>query len=83
MLEEMVTTRPYRRAIIDGMTARARAKVARRLTLITRSHSSSGVSTMRCGCPMPALLTRISTGPKASCERSTNARHWSISPTSA
>src|SRR5713101_7130451 len=49
--------------IIDGTTARETRKTLFRFVLSTRSHSSSLFSCAGPKSPMPALLTRIPTGP--------------------
>ena len=83
MLDEIVTKRPNLRAVMPGSSLRARMKVARALTFITRSHSSQVVSTILCGWPVPLLLTRMSTLPNAASAARTISSQCSASATSA
>ena len=53
-----------------------------RLTVSTRCHSSSSISSRRAERPMPAALTRMSMPPKAATAASTAARTAAIEPTS-
>src|SRR3712207_293342 len=57
----MLTILPQRRARIPGTAALVAWKAAERLMARTASHLSSGNSSMRATCWMPALLTRMST----------------------
>ena len=64
-----------------GSTARATRNTPRTLTAITRSHSSSEVSSTVPTPAIPALLNRTSIRPKASTTRATAASHeaWPVS----
>ena len=57
--------RPYRLRIMPLRQARARRKVAVRLTAMTVFHSSSFMRMNRLSFVTPALLTRMSTPPRA------------------
>src|SRR5882724_3975219 len=65
--------RPNRLRIINFVAARARRKVAVRLTLMTSSQSSSRNWTNRLSLVMPALATRMSTCPIACSAAGTSA----------
>src|SRR5262245_11864156 len=55
--------RPERRRIMPRKMPRVSTNTEVRLTAITSSHSSSFILMNRLSCVMPALLTRLSTGP--------------------
>src|SRR6266508_3831198 len=62
-MEPILMILPPARAIMTGATARARRNMEVRFVASTRSHSSSVTSTVFFSSVMPALLTRMSTGP--------------------
>ena len=70
----MFTIRPKPRADMAGTTALLAWKAADRLTASTWSHFSSGKSASGATCWMPALFTRISTGPSVRAAVSIRAR---------
>ena len=74
---------PARFSIMSGSTALAQLKAPTTWTLITRSKSSLLVSSMGLRWMMPALLTRMSTGPTSALIFSTMALTASQSVTSA
>src|SRR5258707_5133697 len=72
-MDVIAMMRPNRLRIINLVAARARRKVAVKLTLMTSSQSSSRNCTNRLSRVMPALATRISTWPMAFSAEGTSA----------
>ena len=64
--EAMVTMRPHPASSMSGTAAWTQAKVPVRLTAMIRSHASGVMSASGVNDSMPALVTRIPTGPSAS-----------------
>ncbi len=81
-IEAIVITRPQRRSTICGMTARLTRKTPCRLTSMMRSQSSSGWPRNLWVPAIPALLTRMSTGPACSRAVAAMASTWAWSVTS-
>ena len=75
--------RPHWRARIAGSTAWVHRKADFRLTTMVRSKSSSERSSTPRTIAMPALLTRMSTGPRACATCSTIAATAAACDTSA
>ena len=71
--DEMVTMRPHPAASMSGSAACTQANVPVRLTATMRSHCSAVMSSTGVKDSMPALVTRISTGPSSARTRSTPA----------
>ena len=63
--DEMVTMRPHPASIMSGAAACRQWKVPVRLTAIIRSHASAVMSRNSVKPSIPALVTMISTGPRA------------------
>src|SRR5687768_9067677 len=75
--------RPERAFIMPRSTARESTKIERRLAACTSSHSSSFMRASRLSRVMPALFTRIATGPWSFCTASMKAPQAAASRTSS
>src|SRR6266403_494262 len=71
--EEILIIRPQPAASMSGRTACAAMNMLFRLTIIMRSQASSVISRNGTKPVMPALLTRMVTGPSSACARCTPA----------
>jgi hypothetical protein len=82
LIDEMTTTRPKLRLRMPSMTGRVMLNKESRLVRITADHCSLVMRWKNPSRVMPALLTRISTGPTALSTCFTPAAQASKSPTS-
>src|SRR5262245_31319782 len=80
--EAMLMMRPQPLSRIDGSTALAHRNGPVRFTSRTRRHAISSRSSTSCVVAMPALLTRMSAGPRAAAVRRTMSCTWLASLTS-
>src|SRR5262249_44772428 len=72
--EAMLMIRPQPLSSIGPISTRVHRNTARRLTFSTRSQSATGMSWSSDWVKIPALLTRMSTGPRPACTCSAMAR---------
>ena len=80
--DEMVTMRPQPAATMSGTAACTQVNVPVRLTAMIRSHVSAVMSSSGSNDSMPALVTRISTGPSSARTRANAASTEARSATS-
>jgi hypothetical protein len=82
LIEPILTIRPYLRSFMPAHTAFAMLKQPPRLTSITSSQAARSIRFIVPSRVIPALLTRISTGPSSLSTCATPARQASRSATS-